>query len=193
MVAGWLMDRDYRSAEATYKEAHGMSDECKISPKAIPGDFPIEKSRLRHVFWIIGLLASSVALYGAAFSNSPITSRREWMAVLLVLQFFIAASANMIFAINSTLITDLHPGKGAGATAIYNFARCTMSAGAVPLSHYMIKKFQTMPTFCALGAAVLILCVPLAIVSRTRGTKWRRDRMKKAQDWQGESLGSTKA
>lgn len=187
------MDRDYRSAEATYREAHGMSDECKTSSKATPGDFPIEKARLRRVFWIVGLLAGSVALYGAAFSDSPITSRREWIAVLLVLQFFIAATANMIFAINSTLITDLHPGKGAGATAINNFARCTMSAGAVPLSHFMIKKFQMMPTFCTLGAAVLILCMPLAIVSRTRGMKWRRDRMKKAEDWESESRGSTRA
>jgi hypothetical protein len=175
------MDRDYLSAEATYKQARGMSDEYKISPKATPEDFPIEKARLGQVFWIVGLLAASLSLYGAAFLSSALTSRRRWIAALLVLQFFIAASANMIFAINSTLITDLHPGQGAGATAINNLARCTMSAGAVPLTHYMIRKFQTMPTFVALGVAVLLSCVPMAMASRTRGMKWRRDRVYKAE------------
>lgn len=185
-LAGWLMDRDYKSTEAIYKDTHGMSDSYNISPKAIPSDFPIEKARFRHVFWITGLLAVFMALYGAAFWELPITSRREWMAIPLILQFFIAGASNMIFAINSTLITDLHPGKGAGATAINNLARCTMSAGAVPLAHYMIKRLKTMPTFFVL-AAVVIFCMPLAIISRVLGMKWRRKRMRKIEDLQSES------
>lgn len=184
------MDRDYKSTEAIYKDRHGLSDDCSVSPKAIPSDFPIEKARFRHVFWITGLLAVFIALYGAAFWELPITSRREWIAVPLALQFLIAGASNMIFAINSTLITDLHPGKGAGATAINNLARCTMSAGAVPLVHYMIKRFKTMPTFCAL-AVVLIFCMPLAIVSRVLGMKWRKERMKKAEDTESESRCAT--
>lgn len=127
-----------------------------------------------------------MALYGAAFWELPITSRREWIAIPLTLQFFIAGASNMIFAINSTLITDLHPGKGAGATAINNLARCTMSAGAVPLVHYMIKKLKTMPTFFIL-ATVLIFCMPLAITSRIFGMKWRRKRTRKAEDLQSEA------
>lgn len=180
------MDRDYKSAEAIYKDTHGLSEDCNISPKAMPSDFPIEKARFHHVFWITGLLAACMALYGASFWEHPMTSRREWIAVPLALQFLIAGTSNMIFAINSTLITDLHPGKGAGATAINNLARCTMSAGAVPLVHYMIKEIKTMPTFCTL-AAVLIICMPLAIVSRVLGMKWRRERMRQAEDVDSES------
>lgn len=180
------MDRDYRSVEASYKEAHGMPEEDKISPKTRPIDFPIERARLRQAFWIIGMLSLSVALYGVAFLDLPITSRRGWIAVLLTLQFFIAAFANMIFAINSCLITDLYPGKGAGATAINNFARCTTSAGAVPLAHHMIKTMGAMSAFCTLGGAVLVLCVPAAIVSRTQGMKWRRKRMNKIRSRESE-------
>ncbi|KAK7698727.1 hypothetical protein SLS64_012207 [Diaporthe eres] len=191
-LAGWLMDRDYKSTEAIYKETHGMSEGYNISPKEIPGDFPIEKARFRHVFWITGLLAVFMALYGAAFWELPSTSRRAWMAIPLTLQFFIAGTSNMIFAINSTLITDLHPGKGAGATAINNLARCTMSAGAVPLAHYMIKRMKTMPTFFVL-AAVVIFCMPLAITSRVLGMKWRRKRMRKIEDLQSESRRATEA
>ncbi|POS71359.1 major facilitator superfamily transporter [Diaporthe helianthi] len=185
-AAGRVMDRDYRSAEARYKEVHGMSDESKISPKAIPSDFPIERARLRRVFGIIVLLSLSMSLYGVAFFDTPVTSHRWWIAVLLVLQFFIAASANMIFAINSCLITDLYPGKGAAATAINNFARCTTSAGAVPLVHYMIRAIGAMPAFCSLGGAVVILCVPVAVASQTRGMKWRRERMEKFMDGESE-------
>lgn len=184
------MDRDYKSTEAIYKDTHGMSADSNISPKAIPSDFPIEKARFRHVFWITGLLVVFMVIYGVAFWELPITSRREWMAIPLVLQFFIAGTSNMIFAINSTLITDLHPGKGAGATAINNLARCTMSAGAVPLVHYMINRFKTMPTFCVLAAA-LIFCMPLAITSRVSGMKWRTERMRKIEDLQSESLRVT--
>lgn len=179
------MDRDYKATEAIYKHAHGMSGVTAISPKSVPSDFPIEKARLRHVFWMTGLLAASLALYGAAFWEPPITSRRKWMAAPLILQFFISGTSNMIFAINSTLITDLHPGKGAGATAINNLARCTMSAGAIPLVHHMIRKLGTTWTFCAL-AVVLILCIPLAMVSRIRGMGWRAKRMKKTEDLERE-------
>lgn len=183
------MDRDYKSAETIYRAAHGMTDDEKISPKAIPSGFPIERARFRHVFWITALLAGFLALYGAAFCDLPITSRREWMAVPLALQFFIAAASNMIFAINSTLITDLHPGKGAGATAINNLARCTMSAGAVPLVHFLIKRLKTMPTFCALSA-VLLLCMPLAMISRVRGMTWRRNRTRNAEELERKSQRS---
>lgn len=186
------MDRDYKSTEASYKATHGISEDYNISPKAIPSDFPIEKARFRHVFWITVLLAVFMALYGAAFWEMPITSRREWMVIPLALQFFVAGASNMIFAINSTLITDLHPGKGAGATAINNLARCTMSAGAVPLVHFMIKRLKTMPTFCVL-AAVLFVCMPLAIISRVFGMKWRGERMRKIEDPQSESQRVTKA
>lgn len=185
------MDRDYKATEAFYKHAHGMSGVTAISPKSVPSDFPIEKARLRHVFWITGLLAASLAFYGAAFWELPITSRRKWMAAPLILQFFIAGTSNMIFAINSTLITDLHPGKGAGATAINNFARCIMSAGAVPLVHHMIKKLGTTWAFCAL-AVVLIFSMPLAIVSRTRAVEWRTKRMKKAEDLERQSQRVTR-
>ena len=144
-----------------------MTDDDKISPKTIPSDFPIERARFRHVFWIMGLLAGFLALYGAAILRLPITSRRERMAIPLALQFSTAAASNMIFAINSALITDLHPGKGAGATAINNLAGCTLSTRAMPLKHSLIKKLKTMPTFCALPA-VLLHCMPLAIISRVK-------------------------
>lgn len=187
------MNRDYRSTEASYKQSQGMSEESKISPKATPSDFPIEKARLRQVFWIIGMQSLSLALYGVAFLDLPITSRRGWIAVLLTLQFFIAAFANMIFAINSCLITDLYPGKGASATSINNLARCSMSAGATPLAHYMIKAIGAMPAFCTLGGIVLALCVPAAIVSRTQGMVWRRERMEKARSREDKSQNLTVA
>ncbi|KAG8163820.1 hypothetical protein KVR01_005738 [Diaporthe batatas] len=175
VIPGWLMNRDFRSTEARYRQAHGMPDESNILLKAIPSDFPIEKARLRHVFWIIVMLSLSVVLYGLALLDSFTTSRRRWIAVLLVLQFFIAVFANMIFALTSCLMTDLYPGKGASATAISNLARSTLSAGAVPLVHYMIKGIGAMPSFCALGGGVLVLCMSAAAVSRTYGMKWRAE------------------
>lgn len=184
------MDRDYKSTEADYKDTHGLPEDHKISPKALASDFPIERARFRHVFWITGLLVASTVLYGAAFADLPLTSSRGWIAAPLALQFLIAAASNMIFAINSTLITDLHPGKGAGATAINNLARCTMSSGAVPLVHYLIKEIKMMPTFGALAGA-LVCCLPLAVVSRMWGMKWRAKRMREAEGLKSDPQGST--
>ncbi|KAK2606852.1 hypothetical protein N8I77_005576 [Diaporthe amygdali] len=185
-LAGRLMDRDYRTVEITYKIAHGITDDREISLKSIPGDFPIEKARFRYVFWSAPLLAVFTALYGAALWKPSLTSKPGWLAVPLTLQLLIALTSNMIFAINSTLITDLHPGNGAAATAMNNFARCGLSAGAVPAAHHLIEKFGRLQTFGGMAVA-FALCISLAIMSRIWGMKWRNNRLRKAENAKAEN------
>ncbi|KAM0323488.1 hypothetical protein ACHAQA_008768 [Verticillium albo-atrum] len=118
-MVGTLMTKDYRMAEEAYKQTHELPKGYKV-PKNVPVDFPIERARLRHLPWIIGVFAVAVGAYGSSLAFPGLTARTGWIAVPLTLQFFIAAASNAVFALNQTLISDLCPGKGASATAINN-------------------------------------------------------------------------
>lgn len=129
--------------------------------------------------WITLLFVVSTAIYG--FTVLPVdlmppqAANPAWIALPLFLQFLIAATSNAVFAINTTLVSDLCPGKGASSTAINNLVRCSMGAVGVGVIDPMLAFVGRAGTFVALGLLVLSMSV-LNAVEWYWGMQWRQER-----------------
>ncbi|KAF4774379.1 major facilitator superfamily transporter [Colletotrichum scovillei] len=176
-IVGKLMTKDYLEMEEEYKTSHNIAGTEKLSGKNMPAEFPIERARLRRLPWIVLIFVASTGGYGLSLNFPSITSRSGWIAVPLVLQFFIAATSNAVFALNQTLVTDLCPGKGASATAINNLVRCGLGAIGVALVDNFVA--TTGPGAAFLGLALVTVAVgPLAVIHWYWGQTWRAARMR---------------
>lgn len=129
--------------------------------------------------WITLLFVVSTAIYG--FTVLPVdlmppqAANPAWIALPLFLQFLIAATSNAVFAINTTLVSDLCPGKGASSTAINNLVRCSMGAVGVGVIDPMLALVGRAGTFVALGLLVLSMSA-LNAVEWYWGMQWRQER-----------------
>ncbi|KAI1149431.1 MFS general substrate transporter [Nemania diffusa] len=177
-IVGKLMMRDFKSAEEDYKTWKGLPTDYEIPTKDLPIDFSIERARLRHLPWITVLFIVSVGLYGLSVEPSPLISKSGWIAVPLLLQFLIAATSNAVFAMNQTIISDLCPGKGAGATAINNLVRCELGAVGVSVAQILIDRVGPAWTFLGL-ALFTVASTPTAILTWIYGPRWRAARMRR--------------
>ncbi|KAF6807943.1 major facilitator superfamily transporter [Colletotrichum sojae] len=178
-VAGKLMTRDYLAAEAAYKASHDAQQTEKLTAKNLPADFPIERARLRRLPWIVLVFVVSTGAYGVSLGVRPAAATLPgWIAVPLILQFFVAAASNAVFALNQTLVADLCPGKGASATAINNLVRCGLGAVGVAFIETFVADTGPGATFVGL-AFVAVGVGPLAVVHWYWGQQWRTERMKK--------------
>ncbi|KAJ0367454.1 hypothetical protein COL154_003104 [Colletotrichum chrysophilum] len=175
-IVGKLMNKDFAAAEAAYKSARNEPSKKKLSSKDVPADFPIERARLRRLPWAVIIFVITTAGYGFSMAYPSITSLAGWIAVPLVLQFFIAATSNAVFALNQTLVSDLCPGKGASATAINNLVRCSLGAVGVAFVEQMIALAGVGPTFLGL-ALITVSVTPLAVIHWNWGQQWRAERM----------------
>lgn len=133
--------------------------------------------------WINLVFAVSTAIYGFTVLPTdllpPQAANPAWIALPLFLQFLIAATSNAVFAINTTLVSDLCPGKGASSTAINNLVRCSMGAVGVGVIDPMLALVGRAGTFVALGLLVLSMSA-LNAVEWYWGMQWRQEReMKK--------------
>ncbi|KAK1750996.1 major facilitator superfamily domain-containing protein [Echria macrotheca] len=177
-IAGKLMTRDFLSHEQQYLRSYPSAPPPSENKKNIPLAFPIEHARLRQMPWITALFVLSTAAYGFALlppAQSAVTTRPGWIVVPLVLQFLIAATSNAVFAINTTLVADLTPGKGASGAAVNNLVRCSMGAAGVGVVDSMIAFLGVGVTFLGLGLMVAALGV-LVVVEWCWGMEWRGDR-----------------
>ncbi|KAI0856309.1 MFS general substrate transporter [Xylaria cubensis] len=177
-IIGKLMTLDFKSAEERYKAKKGLPIDYEIPPKDLPTDFGIERARLRHLPWITALFILSVGLYGLSVEPSHLISKPGWIVVPLLLQFLIAATSNAVFAMNQTIISDLCPGKGAGATAINNLVRCELGAVGVSVAQILIDKFGPARTFLGL-VLFTVACTPTAVLTWIYGPTWRAARMRR--------------
>ncbi|KAK1622765.1 major facilitator superfamily transporter [Colletotrichum phormii] len=178
VFAGKLLTRDYKAVEAKYKETHNIPYDEELSPKDIAPDFPLEQARLRRLPWIVTLFVASIVGYGFSLAYPTATSRPGWIALPLTMQFLIAASANAIFALNQTIISDLCPGEGASATAINNVVRCGLAALGVAFAEQMLNAVGPGTAFLVLGMAVIAVS-PIQVVNQFWGPKWRAQREKR--------------
>jgi MFS family permease len=175
-LTGYLMDYDYKIIERQYREAKGISSNTPFNKKELV-DFPIEKSRLRNIWWNIVIFVVTVALYGFSLSLNII-------AIPLILQFFIAYTATAVFSLNSALVIDLYPGASASATAVNNLMRCSVGAAGVAVVQIIIDAIGAGPTF-ALFAGTTAVLSPLLVVEWFYGEGWRmerRDRLKAKEE-----------
>ncbi|KAL1878186.1 hypothetical protein Daus18300_002103 [Diaporthe australafricana] len=182
-IAGKLMIRDFLRYEQQFLETHPGAAAPSKSKKAFAPDFPIEHARLGYIPWISLIFVISTAIFGFTVLPTNLLPSQAtspaWIAIPLLLQFLIAATSNAVFAINTTLVSDLCPGKGASSTAINNLVRCSMAAVGVALVDPMIAAIGPAWTFVAL--ALLVLCMSaLHTTVWFFGMQWRQEReMKK--------------
>ncbi|KAK2043840.1 major facilitator superfamily transporter [Colletotrichum somersetense] len=175
IVAGKTLTRDYKAAETMYKETHNIPYDEELSPRDIPPDFPLEQARLQRLPWMVFLFVASLAGYGYSLAYPSMTSRPGWIALPLTMQFLIAASANAIFALNQTIISDLSPGQGASATAVNNLVRCGLAALGVAFTEQMLNAVGPGTAFLSLGMAVIAVS-PIQVVNQFWGPMWRAQR-----------------
>ncbi|TDZ35591.1 Itaconate transport protein [Colletotrichum spinosum] len=178
VIGGRILTRDYKRIAAEYKEIHNMRHDEDLSPKHIPTDFPLEKARLQRLPWIVAIFVASIVGYGFSLAYPTALARPGWIALPLVMQFTIAASANSIFAINQTIISDLTPGQGASATAINNVIRCGLAAIGVAITEQMINSVGPGTAFLLLGMIVIVIS-PIQVINQYWGPKWRAERAKR--------------
>jgi len=175
VVAGKTLSRDYKAVETKYKETHNIPYDEELSPMHIPPDFPLEQARLRRLPWMVFLFIASLAGYGYSLAYPRMTARSGWIALPLTMQFLIAASANAIFALNQTIISDLSPGQAASATAINNVVRCGLAALGVSFTEQMLNAVGPGTAFLSLGMAVIAVS-PIQVVNQFWGPLWRAQR-----------------
>lgn len=160
--------------------------------KSLATNFPVEHARLRQMPWITVLFAAATGLYGFAVL-SPLALRLEaaahpaWIAVPLALQFLVAATSNAVFAINTTLVADLYPGRGASATAVNNLVRCGMGAAGVAVMDGLLAKLGAGGAFLLLAALVVALS-GLVVVEWQYGMLWRSQREAKRMQAEWEAM-----
>lgn len=184
------MTRDFLAFERDYLSANPDAPPPSKNKKALPLDFRIEHARLRQVPWITGLFVAATAVYGFTLlppAQWALTASPGWIAVPLVLQFLIAATSNAVFAINTTLVSDLCPGRGAGSAAVNNLVRCTMGAVGVGLVDAMLGLVGVSAAFIGLALLVVATSILLA-VEWCWGMQWRGDRERRRRSREKEKV-----
>ena len=171
-ITGRIMDRDYRKVEAEFMATHSLEPGTGISLRKRT-DFPIEKARLRSMWWITATFITAMACYGPSLKlPNP--------AMPLVLQFMISFTATSTFSMNSALMIDFYPGSSASATAVNNFVRCSVGATGVSVIQPLINSVGTIFAFPILAGITLAL-TPLIMAEWKWGEKWRAARIAKAE------------
>lgn len=166
------MDYDYRVIESQYRASKNIPEETKLNKKDLV-DFPIEKSRLRNIWWIILIFITATAGYGFSLNLNSI-------AIPLILQFFIAYTATAVFALNSALVIDLYPGASASATAVNNLMRCSVGAVGVAIVQIVINGVGAGVAFLAF-AVVTAGASPLLVLEWFYGERWRWGRRQRLE------------
>lgn len=181
------MTRDFLLFERRYLEIYPDAPPPSKTRKSLSPDFQIERARLRHIPWMTALFVVCTGLFGftvlpaGQFAPVAVASSPGWIAVPLLLQFFIAATSNAVFAINTTLVSDLYPGSGAGSTAVNNLVRCSMAAVGVALVDAMVALMGAATAFLAL-AEIVVVMTALLVVEWYWGQKWRGQREKRKEE-----------
>lgn len=182
-LTGYLMNWDFRRTEAEYRAEKGLPADAKLNKKELL-DFPVERSRLRNMWWMVLIFIVATALYGYSL-------KLKILALPLVLQFFIAYTATAVFSLNSALVIDLFPGASASATAVNNLIRCTLGAIGVAFVQQIIDAIGAGPTFIMFSAITVGLS-PLCAVEARWGMKWRierAERLKKKEEARAAAAG----
>lgn len=132
-------------------------------------DFPIEKVRLQIMYF--QLVLGTIAYIGWAWS----LHLKTFVAVPLLMSFFIGLCVTGSFQILNILIVDLYPESPATATAANNLVRCSFGAIFTATIEDMIAAMGRGWAFTFI--ALLFACFsPTLWVIQTYGPKFREER-----------------
>ncbi|KAL2005421.1 hypothetical protein VTN00DRAFT_2632 [Thermoascus crustaceus] len=166
---GRITDRDYRIIAASYGFTTGSSNGEVLS------SFPLEKARLRTVWYYIAISSASTLGYGWALQE------KAHLAVPLVLQALIGLTVTGIFNVLNTLMVDLHSEDSATASAAVSITRCSVAAVGVSVLQIMFDHMGVGWTFTIIGG-LCFATVPLLLVERSKGMRWREERQTRREN-----------
>ncbi|CAF9929048.1 MAG: hypothetical protein HETSPECPRED_007272 [Heterodermia speciosa] len=159
-ATGEIIDRDYKKTAISQG----------ITIDRVRGDdiskFPIERARLRSIWYFIAISTTCTISYGWALHSST------HLAVPLILQFLCGLTVTGTFNVCNTLIVDIHPDCPATASAAVSVVRCSIAAIGVSVLQYLLDSLGPGWTFTVLGA-LCIATVPLLLCVRSWGLQWR--------------------
>ncbi|KAK6843709.1 major facilitator superfamily transporter [Apiospora arundinis] len=161
---GKVLDRDYRHTA----KKEGIPVDKTRGDDADLSRFPIEHARLRSVKFSVALCPFFIAGYGWSLQQ------RTYMAVPLVLQFFIGLTEQGLFTGLSTLLVDIHPEASATAQAANNFIRCEMAAAGLALLDVMLRGMGPGWTFVLFAGLGWVVAAMLWMLD-AKGPAWRRE------------------
>ncbi|CAJ2501120.1 Uu.00g039730.m01.CDS01 [Anthostomella pinea] len=164
VVAGKLVDRNYTKTA----RKHGL-DATRMKRELATG-FPIEEARYRNIVPFIVAEVALVVAYGWA------VQARAHPAIPLVIQFFVCVLSTLLSHTASALLVDIFPDKSSTAYTSSQVARCGLSAASAAAIQPLIDAIGRGWYFTAFGLFVLFAGVGSVLVSRVKGSGWRRRR-----------------
>jgi hypothetical protein len=169
----FLLQRDYKITESSYRKEYNITDDSIPSLKH-NSDFPIERARLRNIWWITLLFTGATIGYGFSLSGKHI-------AIPLVMQFLVGFAATAILLANGVLISDLCPENLASVTAVINLVRYFTGALAVGVVQLLFWRVDTRFAFLIFAIATLVV-TPILVVQWIFGVEWRIKERQNSED-----------
>ncbi len=172
-VNGKLMDYCYKK---TAKETgHPIN---KTSGDDLT-NFPIEKARSRSSFYLISLSTCALAGYGWAIQA------HAHVSVPLVLQFILGFICTCLLQSFMTLLVDIFPENPSTASAAGNITRCALAATGVAVLQPLVDVMGRGWYFTLLSITSGVASAGAVWAIRTRGMRWRGQRLEKTISGQG--------
>jgi predicted MFS family arabinose efflux permease len=161
LVAGKVLDYDYAKVKNSYTGA--------------VEDFPLERARLRTVWFYSGLQCASVLVFGWTLHY------KIHISVPIICTFIMGWTATSIISIISTLVVDIFPRDAASATAAINLLRCLMAAGSIAAALPVVNAIGSGWTFTIL-TAWLVASLGLIFLQLGHGRRKRLRREQRERD-----------
>ena len=157
-----MVDRDFRTtAKLNSVSVDRTQDDFLLS-------FPIEQARMKSFFYPCVTVIVTTVGYGWSLQL------RTHLALPLSLQFVIGGGLQCCFTTLNTLLLDIHPRNPSTAQAACNLVRCGLAAAGIALTNVLIRHIDVGWYFTLLAASI-ISCIPLLILERKKGLRWRQE------------------
>ncbi|KAI9666140.1 MAG: hypothetical protein M1821_004075 [Bathelium mastoideum] len=135
-------------------------------------DFPIERARLRTMWYWAVLQCVSVVVFGWTID------KRVHISVPIITTFFTGWAEIAIQAATSTFLVDIFPKQSASATAALNLSRCLLGAGGTAAIIPLVNAISVGWSF-TLCTGIMLVSLILLLVQMQCGPRWRSARNKK--------------
>ncbi|KAH9893007.1 putative major facilitator superfamily transporter [Xylariomycetidae sp. FL2044] len=159
-AVGKVIDYDYR---ATAKSL-GITIN-KVSGDSMT-DFPIERARIRSIWFFIGASIASTLIYGW------VVAFKVHISVALVMQFVCGLATTGVFNICLTLYMDIHPQEPGLASVAVSLTRCLIAAAGVAVLELLLDAVDAGWTF-TIYSLICSLSIPMLWSVRAFGQNWR--------------------
>ena len=135
--------------------------------------FPIERARTRGAWYLLAMLTCDLIGYGWALHH------RSHVSIPLILQFIQGFLGTSIYTFSNTLLVDVFPESPSTAAAAASITRCALAAASVAVVQPVTSAIGRGWYFTALALMTGAAGFVAVWMVRTRGAKWRRERVLK--------------